>query len=52
MADTHVGGYVDPASDGAEMMMAIYGTMSAQERRRINIRGRGAMAEQVPRGSR
>jgi site-specific DNA recombinase len=42
-----VGGYVDPASDGAEMMMAIYGTMSAQERRRIKIRVRGAMAEQA-----
>lgn len=42
-----VGGYVDPDSDGAEMMMAIYGTMSAQERRRIKIRVRGAMTEQA-----
>jgi DNA invertase Pin-like site-specific DNA recombinase len=42
-----VGGYVDPESDGAEMMMAIYGTMSAQERRRIKIRVRGAMTEQA-----
>lgn len=42
-----VGGYVDPESDGAEMMMAIYGTMSAQERRRIKIRVRSAMATQA-----
>ena len=41
------GGYVDPDSDGAEMMMAIYGTMSAQERRRIKIRVRSAMQEQA-----
>ena len=52
MAEIHVGGYVDPASDGAEMMMAIYGTMSVHERRRIKIRGRGAMAEQVQRDGR
>lgn len=42
-----IGGYVDPASDGAEMMMAIYGTMSTQERRRVKIRVRSAMAEQA-----
>ncbi len=42
-----VGGYVDPDSDGAEMMMAIYGTMSAQERRRVKIRVRSAMTVQA-----
>jgi DNA invertase Pin-like site-specific DNA recombinase len=42
-----VGGYVDPAADGAEMMMAIYGTMSTQERRRIKMRVRSAMEGQA-----
>jgi site-specific DNA recombinase len=42
-----VGGYVDPAADGAEMMMAIYGTMSTQERRRIKIRVKSAMEGQA-----
>ncbi len=42
-----VGGFVDPASGGAEMMMAVYGTMSTQERRRIKIRVRSAMSEQA-----
>jgi hypothetical protein len=44
----HVGGgYVDPLSDGPEMMMAIYGTMSTQERRRVKMRVRSAMEEQA-----
>jgi len=38
-----VGGYVDPDSDGPEMMMAIYGTMSTLERRRVKMRVRTAM---------
>ena len=42
-----VGGYVDPESDGAEMMMAIYGTMSTQERRRVQVRVKSAMKEQA-----
>jgi site-specific DNA recombinase len=42
-----VGGHVDPTSDGPEMMMAIYGTMSSQERRRVKIRVRSSMAEQA-----
>ena len=45
-----VGGYVDPESDGAEMMMAIYGTLSTQERRRVKIRGKTAMTEQAKEG--
>jgi len=42
-----VGGYVDPESDGPEMMMAIYGTMSTQERRRVKMRVRTAMEQQA-----
>lgn len=38
-----IGGRIDPGSDGHEMMMSFYGTLSKQERRRIQKRVKNAV---------
>ncbi len=42
-----VGGEIDPQSDVQDMMMVIFGGLAKGERRRVQIRVRSSMAEQV-----